>query len=118
MKLPPLGFEFNPQSALAPAQKQVPFERPLAAIEARFETELGACGSISDDVPSVACEREFANRFERLRTQEARRELQWRILAAHMTRGVYIEDPATTFIDHGVTIAAGARAVRVPRSVS
>ncbi|MSR63635.1 MAG: bifunctional N-acetylglucosamine-1-phosphate uridyltransferase/glucosamine-1-phosphate acetyltransferase [Planctomycetes bacterium] len=40
---------------------------------------------------------------------EARRELQWRILAAHMARGVYIEDPATTFIDHGVTIAAGAR---------
>jgi len=40
---------------------------------------------------------------------EARRELQWRILAAHMARGVYIEDPATTFIDHGVAIAAGAR---------
>ena len=40
---------------------------------------------------------------------EARRELQWRILAAHMARGVHIEDPATTYIDHGVEIGAGAR---------
>jgi len=40
---------------------------------------------------------------------EARAELQWRILAAHMAAGVYIEDPATTFIDHGVEIAPGAR---------
>jgi bifunctional UDP-N-acetylglucosamine pyrophosphorylase/glucosamine-1-phosphate N-acetyltransferase len=40
---------------------------------------------------------------------EARTALQYRILAEHMARGVYIEDPATTFIDHGVEIAAGAR---------
>ncbi len=40
---------------------------------------------------------------------EARAELQRRILAAHMARGVYVEDPATTFIDHGVEIDAGAR---------
>ncbi|NOT31380.1 MAG: bifunctional N-acetylglucosamine-1-phosphate uridyltransferase/glucosamine-1-phosphate acetyltransferase [Planctomycetes bacterium] len=40
---------------------------------------------------------------------EARSELQRRILAAHMGRGVYVEDPATTFIDHGVEIGAGAR---------
>ena len=40
---------------------------------------------------------------------EARAELQRRILAGHMAAGVYIEDPATTFVDHGVEIAAGAR---------
>jgi len=40
---------------------------------------------------------------------EARREIQGRILAAHMARGVYVEDPATTFIDHGVEIGVGAR---------
>jgi len=40
---------------------------------------------------------------------EARAEIQRRILAAHMAAGVYVEDPATTFIDHGVEIGAGAR---------
>jgi bifunctional UDP-N-acetylglucosamine pyrophosphorylase/glucosamine-1-phosphate N-acetyltransferase len=40
---------------------------------------------------------------------EARTALQYRILAQHMANGVYIEDPATTFIDHGVQIAPGAR---------
>jgi bifunctional UDP-N-acetylglucosamine pyrophosphorylase / glucosamine-1-phosphate N-acetyltransferase len=40
---------------------------------------------------------------------EARQELQRRILAGHMARGVYVEDPATTFVDHGVEIGAGAR---------
>lgn len=39
---------------------------------------------------------------------EARAELQRRILAEHMAAGVYIEDPATTFVDHGVEIGAGA----------
>src|SRR5262245_6799996 len=57
----------------------------------------------------LADEREAigVNTIEHL--SEARRELQWRILAAHMAAGVYIEDPATTFIDHGVEIAPGAR---------
>ena len=40
---------------------------------------------------------------------EARRALQWRILAEHMAAGVYIEDPATTYVDHGVEIGPGAR---------
>jgi bifunctional UDP-N-acetylglucosamine pyrophosphorylase / glucosamine-1-phosphate N-acetyltransferase len=40
---------------------------------------------------------------------EARAELQWRILERHLDGGVYIEDPASTFIDHGVEIGAGSR---------
>lgn len=40
---------------------------------------------------------------------EARAELQRRILSAHMARGVHVEDPATTFVDHGVEIGAGTR---------
>ncbi len=38
---------------------------------------------------------------------EARAILQERILEEHMARGVLIEDPATTFIDHGVEIGPG-----------
>jgi bifunctional UDP-N-acetylglucosamine pyrophosphorylase/glucosamine-1-phosphate N-acetyltransferase len=38
---------------------------------------------------------------------EARHELQMRILAEHMARGVRVEDPATTFVDHGVEIGVG-----------
>jgi bifunctional UDP-N-acetylglucosamine pyrophosphorylase/glucosamine-1-phosphate N-acetyltransferase len=38
---------------------------------------------------------------------EARAELQMRILVGHMESGVRIEDPLTTYIDHGVTIGAG-----------
>ncbi|HEX6883744.1 MAG TPA: NTP transferase domain-containing protein [Planctomycetota bacterium] len=40
---------------------------------------------------------------------EARTVLQQRILAGHMERGVHVEDPATTFVDHGVEIGPGAR---------
>lgn len=40
---------------------------------------------------------------------QARVELQWRILEKHLDAGVYIEDPASTFIDHGVEIGAGSR---------
>jgi bifunctional UDP-N-acetylglucosamine pyrophosphorylase/glucosamine-1-phosphate N-acetyltransferase len=40
---------------------------------------------------------------------EARAELQRRILAAHMGAGVFVEDPATTYVDHGVEIGAGTR---------
>ena len=47
------------------------------------------------------------NTFEHL--AEARTALQARILGEHLARGVYIEDPATTYIDHGVEIGAGAR---------
>ena len=38
---------------------------------------------------------------------EARWVMQSRILEAHMEAGVLIEDPATTYIDHGVEIGAG-----------
>jgi len=37
---------------------------------------------------------------------EAREAMQERILDAHLAAGVYIEDPATTYIDHGVKIGA------------
>jgi bifunctional UDP-N-acetylglucosamine pyrophosphorylase/glucosamine-1-phosphate N-acetyltransferase len=40
---------------------------------------------------------------------EARSALQLRILSAHLAAGVAIEDPATTFVDHGVEIGAGTR---------
>ena len=40
---------------------------------------------------------------------EARAELQWRILEQHLAAGVRIEDPATTYIDHGVEIGRGTR---------
>ena len=40
---------------------------------------------------------------------EARAGVQWRILERHMAAGVRIEDPATTYIDHGVEIGKGTR---------
>jgi bifunctional UDP-N-acetylglucosamine pyrophosphorylase/glucosamine-1-phosphate N-acetyltransferase len=40
---------------------------------------------------------------------EARAALQARIVDLHLAAGVYIEDPATTYIAHGVTIQLNAR---------
>lgn len=40
---------------------------------------------------------------------EARAEIQMRILEKHLAAGVRIEDPATTYIDHGVEIGARTR---------
>lgn len=40
---------------------------------------------------------------------EAREVVQWRILEEHLAAGVRIEDPATTYVDWGVTIGAGTR---------
>ena len=40
---------------------------------------------------------------------QARRVLQERILEEHLAAGVHIEDPDTTYIDHGVQIGAGTR---------
>jgi bifunctional UDP-N-acetylglucosamine pyrophosphorylase/glucosamine-1-phosphate N-acetyltransferase len=40
---------------------------------------------------------------------EARWALQVRILETHMENGVYVEDPATTYIDHGVDIGVGTK---------
>lgn len=39
----------------------------------------------------------------------ARQVMQERILVGHLENGVIIEDPGTTFIDHGVTIGPGTR---------
>lgn len=40
---------------------------------------------------------------------EARAVLQQRILRGHMANGVFVEDPATTYVDYDVRIGAGAR---------
>ncbi len=40
---------------------------------------------------------------------EARAAIQERILERHLAAGVHIEDPATTYIDHGVAIGAGTK---------
>ena len=40
---------------------------------------------------------------------EARRHVQASILEEHLAAGVYIEDPDSTYIDHGVEIGAGTR---------
>ncbi|MCZ6596021.1 MAG: NTP transferase domain-containing protein [Planctomycetota bacterium] len=40
---------------------------------------------------------------------EARAAMQERILEEHMAAGVYVEDPATTYVDYGVRIGAGTR---------
>lgn len=40
---------------------------------------------------------------------EARAEIQHRILEAHMRAGVHVEDPGTTYVDHGVEIGTGTR---------
>lgn len=40
---------------------------------------------------------------------EARWALQVRILETHMANGVYVEDPATTYVDHGVEIGVGTK---------
>lgn len=40
---------------------------------------------------------------------EARWAVQMRILEQHLLNGVRIEDPATTYIDHGVTIGVGTK---------
>ena len=40
---------------------------------------------------------------------EVRTTMQMRILERHMAAGVYIEDPATTYVEHGVTIGPGTK---------
>ncbi len=72
---------------------------------------LGFFVGAGERVPTVtlADEREAigVNTIEHL--AEARTALQARILLEHMDNGVLIEDPATTYIDHGVEIGAGTR---------
>lgn len=54
----------------------------------------------------VADERESIGINTLKHLAEARTALQERILDEHLARGVYIEDPSTTVIDHGVKIGA------------
>jgi len=54
----------------------------------------------------VADEREAIGINTLKHLAEARTALQERILDEHLARGVYIEDPSTTVIDHGVKIGA------------
>jgi len=68
---------------------------------------LAAGGEVATLVLEDGLEGIGVNTIEHL--SEARSELQRRILAAHMARGVYLEDPASTYVDHGVEIGAGAR---------
>ena len=64
--------------------------RPVAAVE------------LADEVEAIG-----VNTLSHLAT--ARAALQARILEAHMENGVFIEDPGTTTIDHGVEIGAGTK---------
>lgn len=58
-------------------------------------------------VPVVVDEEESLGVNNVAQLGQARAVLQDRILAEHMDAGVVIEDPATTYIDYGVTIGAG-----------
>lgn len=64
-----------------------------------------AAGRVARAV-EVADEREAIGINTLKHLAEARTALQERILDEHLARGVYIEDPSTTFIDHGVKIGA------------
>ncbi len=64
-------------------------------------------GRVATVVLSDESEAIGVNTIEHL--SEARSALQARILSEHMERGVHVEDPATTYIDHGVEIGPGTR---------
>jgi bifunctional UDP-N-acetylglucosamine pyrophosphorylase/glucosamine-1-phosphate N-acetyltransferase len=64
-----------------------------------------AAGRVARAV-EVADEREAIGINTLKHLAEARTALQERILDEHLARGVYIEDPSTTVIDHGVKIGA------------
>jgi bifunctional UDP-N-acetylglucosamine pyrophosphorylase/glucosamine-1-phosphate N-acetyltransferase len=72
---------------------------------------LGTLVDEGGDVATVTLddEREAIgiNTIEHL--SEARAGIQRRILSAHMANGVFVEDPASTYVDHGVEIGAGTR---------
>jgi bifunctional UDP-N-acetylglucosamine pyrophosphorylase/glucosamine-1-phosphate N-acetyltransferase len=67
---------------------------------------------VKDARPAVAVELEDPAEAIGVNTladlAEARWAIQVRILEEHLANGVYIEDPSTTYIDHGVTIGAGS----------
>jgi len=85
----------------------------LSADNARGELYLtdvlGLIVAGGGTVPTLTLEDEReaigVNTLEHL--SEARAGLQARILAEHLANGVRIEDPATTYVDHGVEIGAG-----------
>ena len=69
-------------------------------------------GMIVDDggrVPTVVLEdeREAIGVNTLAHLAEARTGVQERILEQHLANGVHIEDPATTYVDHGVEIGTG-----------
>lgn len=55
---------------------------------------------------AIADEREAIGINTLKHLAEARAVVQERLLDEHLARGVFIEDPSTTYIDHGVTIGA------------
>jgi bifunctional UDP-N-acetylglucosamine pyrophosphorylase/glucosamine-1-phosphate N-acetyltransferase len=61
-----------------------------------------ATGTLADEVEAIG-----VNTLAHL--AEARAAMQDRLLEAHLAAGVYIEDPASTFIDHGVSIGPRTR---------
>ena len=63
---------------------------PVAAVELRDAAEARGVNTLAE-------------------LSTARATLQERILLAHMANGVWIEDPASTYVDHGVEIGAGTR---------
>jgi bifunctional UDP-N-acetylglucosamine pyrophosphorylase/glucosamine-1-phosphate N-acetyltransferase len=68
---------------------------------------------VAEERPVVAVELEDLEQSVGVNTlsqlAEARWVLQLSILEQHMANGVFIEDPASTWIDHGVTIGRGTR---------
>jgi bifunctional UDP-N-acetylglucosamine pyrophosphorylase/glucosamine-1-phosphate N-acetyltransferase len=70
---------------------------------------LGQLLAAGKNVATVALEDEREaigiNTLEHL--SEARAVVQERILEQHMANGVHVEDPASTYVDHGVVIGAG-----------
>jgi len=66
---------------------------------------------VAEDHPVATVELEDADECLGINTIEqlsdARWALQMRIHEEHMANGVFIEDPSSTYIDHGVTIGTG-----------
>tara|TARA_R110002126_G_scaffold105905_7_gene240559 strand:- start:1034 stop:2332 length:1299 start_codon:yes stop_codon:yes gene_type:complete len=67
--------------------------------------------SVQAGLPAIAVEIDDVGEGQGVNTlaqlAEVRWDLQARIHEMHMANGVRIEDPLTTYIDHGVTIGAG-----------
>lgn len=82
------------------AQKEYYLTDVVGALVAAGRTV--ATGTLSDEIEAIG-----VNTLAHL--AEARAAMQDRLLEEHLAAGVYIEDPASTFIDHGVTIGPRTR---------